>query len=471
MVNDDDVFLSYVGKNKIIPEKLLAIQSASDYTLKQTQLLRALQTQDFNHACFDSPDCYLRTQLLYEQDAINENQRLTVFIFLMALATHTNRQPLKAEDSDVKQIQQVEFIGPQHPDYRRYLSGYLDKLNQTQALQHLSPEQASSFEYGMIAIELPSGHVDNPTHQGMNVEVRNYLNHIFIFQKLPDRNAFVIPAIGLFNSHLHRNNPELVYHLLPTLGSISVRTLYERHRRLDQHPVNIYSADIQSNPKTVHNIRMGPLLTAMHDMIHAYLHNREYSQKSYHFYRDEMIPFMFRLYDMMNQNPNIFKDDLALALFDIIAMMNDFVVQDTNYYSIIKVQSIFKEWNQPLASFLLQVPLTCSKAHIESTYDFDLPVTTYQDDGKEGKITNHLTTYSLNDWTTERLQALLEWYCNPSQQLYSRITKQDQTSEVGMDKLSPAITPMFEVMSISQESAPTPGTTMDKRKFVALQNR
>jgi len=365
----------FVSLNKVIPARLAEFETSDTAKENIKQLSVAIEKADFSAKVFSHPDCQLYVLHLLEKKKISIDDFLTLNIYLLALMQYTDKQSLRPEDSDIKESHEVGI----HPwqelrghfadslyDSHYYLHPY-NKLD----MQQLDAEAGKLNKLNQVVFSIERTRDDNS-------DATRFMKELSRLSPLMTTNGsyFFIPSGGLMKLMLRCINPGLPLNSAPVCGSIGLATLYRMHRE-GFHPASIYSTSIASNPKNVHDLRVGPLTTLLHDLVaHVYWGNLLFANH-YKFVFEYLIPKASALFavtvDKLNEQSKTNQKERVLFRVVDLDISNPTVNQEKEsadiylYQCIIDVVSKNKNDAARLFSHLL-----ADSSYIAATYQVDL---------------------------------------------------------------------------------------------------
>lgn len=371
---ETDKFYRYVSKSKKLPSIIEKLKNTEGGRKALDQLIIAIKQADYTNSIYQHPNCLLMVQTLFEQGKISAEQRLSNFLYLSALQSHTTWQDLAESERHLKEILDVNFITSNNPDFLTLLDDYLNdtfgnkKIQLTNglssvrepkgaALQPISSERVKArlaalplSEQSILTISIPLHYnFKDITNIGkmavyLDTERRKDKNNIAgqlllmsnespLLRLLVKRRVFAIPSSGLFNILLNEVNPEVPIVSMPVLGRIKTETMFNDFTVHDQRMINIYCKDIISNLANAHEEFFGPLNVLLHDLVHAHSTVFELTKNIYDFYKLELIPFLLLLKKELKDHEFGIVSNILETICDMVHMRNsDLFSGLTQYY-------------------------------------------------------------------------------------------------------------------------------------------
>lgn len=264
----------YVSKNKDIPAFYAEIENdkSGEHEKKLAILKLAIMEGDTEHEIFSDKSCFVYLLYLIQKGNIPFWTGMSAYNYLLGLAQFTNRQELKEEDNDVKDVRNIQMVNlVEHGIITEFGEEYLNQL--TIALRKygykIDVNELKKFVCEMPALEqklmrIPS-HGKNEKHD-VDVLLLIMKAHVFYCKDIqPD--STIIPSMTLIN-YIHSKMDDEYMDMKPIFGIISEATLNTLHAR-NQHPLAIYINLVRSNLKLVHTWRAGPVPAVIHDIGHV----------------------------------------------------------------------------------------------------------------------------------------------------------------------------------------------------------
>lgn len=261
------------------------------------QLLAAIQTGDSEASVFDQQHCYIYLLHLLDTWQISESVFLTVYFYLLALMQYTDRQPVKDTDQDIKVTREfaVDRL-VQDGKLTKEAQVYIAILTQRFAELGYSIDQLAIREYilGLPPTEhwlLRIKNIKNlpekywlairgtPYYSSESLQALNSVNLPFL--TLTDgkyignpaavkkkNTAIWVPSVSIMQYMLCVASPRPIQ-MRPIFGTVSLEKLHQMHAH-HEHPVQVYAYDVKLNLFAPDRYRAGPLVSALHDVGHAF---------------------------------------------------------------------------------------------------------------------------------------------------------------------------------------------------------
>ncbi len=277
----------YVKNNQNLPNGILSTIGFISGVYEE-RLLDAIRLGEHEHPIFSDPLCDLCLLRLIQNGRVEFYQGITVYIYLMALAQFSPKQELREEDiPDCKRLDRpmaivslatAHALTVQGQEFLRKICTNFEKiglnLNKI-ALELFIIKLAPVDKWLLELTTFVNEETQNiyPTSYDRilcaTIEAIPFIATRRIDrQKSVTRYACLIPSFAIINyikTEVFKNNSILQ----PFFGSIKQETLDES-RKKQIYLLGIYSKRIQSNTKTTHNLRCGPLPHYLHDLTHSF---------------------------------------------------------------------------------------------------------------------------------------------------------------------------------------------------------
>ncbi|MDQ8039977.1 MAG: hypothetical protein REH83_06170 [Rickettsiella sp.] len=271
--------LSFVSKNKIIPRFLsqLTPENPKVKTLKQ-----AIEHGNSTDEIWNDADCHLYLIYLIRQELIPYSKGATAYLYLMVKMQYTPTQILRQEDSDTKRDYSVEVeslvaegeISVLGNEYLTNVCDDLEKIGFNIDIQELESYVLNlpSIEQWLIKTEF-SSLLEHPSDQLIDILINNIplLQIVDLSYSDYPYTQYVIPSLSLSEFIFQKMNSAPMQ-LANVFGSVNPETLRDAHRK-NYHIAAIYSPNVRSNLKTVHEWRAGPVAAWLHDLGHTFWAN------------------------------------------------------------------------------------------------------------------------------------------------------------------------------------------------------
>lgn len=306
-----------------------------DYS-KLQQLKTAIEMGDAKSEIFADKHCHLYLLYLLKENQISFSQGITTYTYLMSLMQTSDKQRLRPEDEKLKHSKEVEVLKLVHqgrltPIGKDYLLELCENFKKEYHII-INFEDLSNFiislppsEQWLLKIENPK---TNDPEKDPNYELTCAVVKGVPFLRMPASKVttYCIPSISLMNHILQKCSVKPIK-MISTFGRISEKTLRSMHEK-DEHPLTLYSLDVVSNPKEVHNYRSSALTTFIHDIYHA-LKGTLLSLKTREMIYKRFIPFMEKLKEQADQHKD---QELVNHIEKVIHEANDFNDDDSRYF-------------------------------------------------------------------------------------------------------------------------------------------
>lgn len=358
--------LQFVKRNTAIPN-FLAETKADD--AKAEHLLTAIQSGNASADIFSDKKCPLYLLYLIKEKKLPFWNAMTVNVYLMALMQSSNKQSLREEDKDLKfysyevivdklvENQQLTAIG------REYLHSICDRFQKinfaidinelTEFVKSLPPVEQWLLQTRYERRHLSRSHQGNFNDAITAPLLANipFLHSIAALDTV-NHKIYWIPSSAVIHFLLQKISPNPLK-MQPVFGNPGLQSLCRLHAE-GWHPIAHYSPDVQSNPKTVHRYRCGPLLTWLHDIGHAFWGSMLSSEER-HVLFTRFIP---QLEGLKKEAQEHHDDEVVKKLNEVIENANDFDLTDV------------QEFIDPATRFVKYLARTFNVEYSNSMYSY-----------------------------------------------------------------------------------------------------
>lgn len=293
--SDYDSVLQFVSRNVEIPklvEQVIKENEEDLETLRQN-------LNNIDHSIYTNPLCQIYSLALLRERRISIDEFLEINIKLAILMQFTKKQDVSKDDQDIKILSEIKLFSLGEKDIK---SKFLYSLSMAYCKKFPGKKfDLAEFEKEIDRLPDAEKNVVGILMPKMkDSEARSFLKGTLCYFPVlaKGQNYVYIPSVAYINLFLKKLNPELPIKMAPVFGSINLSTLYLMHQK-GFHPVSLYSPHVKkSNPKKIHDKRIGPLPTSLHDIAaHVYWGNLLPSSQ-FNFLYEYFLPKIGQLFEL-----------------------------------------------------------------------------------------------------------------------------------------------------------------------------
>lgn len=444
-----NIFMKFVPPEDELKTIFNNLKTSDIFEEKISKLLTSINYRDIKNEIFLDPNCHIFAQMLYERGRISREQSLTVLMYISILQEHTDLQPLRAEDQDLKWEREVkvhditkicdEFI---FKDYLKHLNEVLEDIGCKQIVPSILIERfkdLNSIERFFFSVALPEslkvpedfkylwsqgGYRRKLKDLGVILSEKElFLAELLIDSKLilciPTYQAYIIPSISCITLILKHIREEGHIEFTSIFGKIDHDTLHEEIHANQLHPLNAYSIHTQSNLVNPHGCRIGPFSTLIHDILHVANATFAFSVTDVKFYIDEVAnlfkglrnlfkghKFYSEMQSTLENNFNVgfeFLNDLLDVRFSFLPSLFGNEEIKINFF-----EQAFERTNLMKHQSLVWVPLLSTIARSNERMHAALGHYIY--DQFDDSVNLTIQPPTLADWTNGKLEELIGVY-------------------------------------------------------------
>ncbi|HTM63717.1 MAG TPA: hypothetical protein VL360_04385 [Gammaproteobacteria bacterium] len=321
----------YVAKNRKIPEfyKEIDDDKTGVHQKKLGQLRAAIMQGETENEIFSDENAVIYLLFLIQKEKIPFWVGMTAYNYLLGLAQFTNRQRLKDEDNDIKNIRKIELLNlSEEGVITEFGEAYLCQLviDLGQYGYNIDINKLKEFVCSLPPLEQIAMRIPIPgDKQNHDIDVLLLImrGHVFYCKDIiPD--CTLIPSMTLIN-YIHSQMDDEYMEMKPIYGIIGEKKLHNLHTA-NQHPLAVYSNLVQSNLKLVHTWRAGPIPAVIHDIGHVFWANM-LAGKERLYIHDKLIPALNEAI-IICEGGKIATDTLKA----IVYKLNDYNLSPINFY-------------------------------------------------------------------------------------------------------------------------------------------
>lgn len=289
--------MQFISKNKVIPARLAEIAGSAEHLAHVATLKSVIAAGDLNHEIFANQDCQLYVLYLLKEKQIDITHFLSLNMYLNVLSQHTDKQPLKQQDLDLRILTEVTAVSvlDEFDEFYDHLAGrfFCRKGVRSIKKDDLRAELEKLSPLGQRVLKIKDYHhpdavVTSAKEEGLRSQPFMYRHGGYIYTHLA----------GVCQVMLNLINPQLSVRMAPVYGRVNLTTLFKMHQK-GFHPVSLYSVFVASNTDSIHGARVGLLLSFMHDVNYHVVWGNLITHENYAFLYHSIMPAIESLFGNM----------------------------------------------------------------------------------------------------------------------------------------------------------------------------